>query len=121
VDAQVVAYWRDHYDLAHIVATTWAERGPRLRGKIHVIVGTADTFYLDGSAHKLDAVLQGLDAQAHFTFLADRTHFDLYATEVDGKEDRGGLLNAIAAEMYAVARPGSAWKPVTQAPSGGSR
>jgi hypothetical protein len=105
VDPSVVEYWRDHYDLAHIVTTKWAERGPLLRGKIHVIVGTADTFYLDGAAHKMDAVLKGLGADAHFTYLPDRTHLDLYFTNVDGKVDRGGLFDQIAAEMYAVARP----------------
>jgi hypothetical protein len=105
VDPSVVEYWRDHYDLAHIVATKWAERGPLLKGKIHVIVGTADTFYLDGAAHKMDAVLKGLGADAHFTYLPDRTHLDLYFTNVDGKVDRGGLFDQIAAEMYAVARP----------------
>jgi hypothetical protein len=121
IDPAVMAYWRDHYDLAHIVATTWAQRGPLLRGKIHVIVGTADTFYLDGPAHKLDAVLQGLNADAHFTYIPSRTHFDLYVMQVIGKEDRGGLLNTIATEMYAVARPGSAWKSGTKPASGGLR
>jgi hypothetical protein len=114
VDPKVVAWWRDHYDLAHIVAATWAERGPLLRGKIHVVVGTADTFYLDGAAHKLDRVLQGLGADAHFTYIPDRTHMDLYVAEVDGKQDRGGLFDTIATEMYAVARPGNAWKPAPQ-------
>jgi Putative esterase len=106
VDPAVVAYWRDHYDLAHILAATWAERGPLLKGKIHVFVGTADTFYLDGAAHKLDAVLAGLNGRAHFTYLPDRTHFDLYVTKTDGNDDRGGLFDQIASEMYAVARPG---------------
>jgi len=106
VNPAVVAYWRDHYDLAHICATDWAERGPYLRGKIHVFVGTADTFYLDGSAHKFDAVLQGLHADAHFTFLPGRTHMDLYKVG----DDRYGLFDEIAAQMWAVARPGKAWK-----------
>lgn len=112
VDPAVAAYWRDHWDIAHIVAATWAQRGPLLRSKIHVIVGTADTFYLDGAAHKLEAVLRGLDAHAHFTYIPDRTHFDLYGTKTaDGKDDRVGLYDQIAAEMYAVARPGNTWKP----------
>lgn len=113
VDPAVVAYWRDHYDLAHIVQSTWAERGPDLRGKIHVFVGTADTFYLDGAAHKFDAVLQSLNANAHFTYIPDRTHFDLYFTHPanGGKDDRMGLFDQIATEMYAVARPGNNWKP----------
>lgn len=113
VDPEVMAYWHDHYDLANIVKTTWAQRGRDLRGKIHVIVGTADTFYLDRAAHRFDAVLRGLNANAHFTYLEDRTHFDLYATHsaAGGKDDRMGLFDQIAAEMYAVARPGSPWKP----------
>lgn len=106
VNPSVVAYWHDHYDLAHIVTATWAQRAPYLRGKIHVIVGTADTFYLDESAHDFDAVLRGLHADAHFTYLPNRTHFDLYAV---GK-DRYGLYDEIAEEMWAVARPGQEWK-----------
>jgi hypothetical protein len=102
----VVAYWHDHYDLAHIVESTWADRGPDLKGRIHVIVGTADTFYLDGAAHKFEAVLKKLDADPHFTYLPDRTHFDLY----DVGKDHQGLFDQIGTEMYAVARPGAKWE-----------
>ncbi|QNI32972.1 enterochelin esterase [Alloacidobacterium dinghuense] len=101
VDPSVIAYWHDHYDLANIVSTDWAARGKDLKGKIHLIVGTADTFYLDGAAHKFEAVLKGFDADPHFTYLDNRTHFDLYK---EG-DDRMALFDKIAAEMYAVARP----------------
>ena len=114
VDPAVVSYWHDHYDLAHIVQTTWAQRGPQLRGKIHVFVGTADTFYLDGASHKMEAVLKGLNADAHFTYIPDRTHFDLYTTYPKGgdpKGDRRGLFTQIGSEMYAMARPHANWKP----------
>lgn len=113
IDPVVVAYWRDHYDLAHIVQSTWNKRGPDLRGKIHVFVGTADTFYLDGAAHRFDAVLKGLNANAHFTYIEDRTHFDLCTThspDTGAKDDSFGLFDQIAAEMYAVARHGANWK-----------
>ncbi len=105
VDPAVVAYWRDHYDLAHIVAADWAHRGPNLKGKIHVFVGTADTFYLDGAAHKFEAVLKNLNADPHFVYIPERTHFDLYK---EG-DDRLALFDKIAAQMYAVARPGLQW------------
>ena len=114
VDPAVVAYWHDHYDLAHIVQTRWAAIGPQLRGKIHVFVGTADTFYLDGAAHKMDAVLKALNADAHFTYIPDRTHFDLYTVYKQGGPPQGeprGLFEQIGAEMYAVARPHANWKP----------
>jgi hypothetical protein len=107
VDPKVVAYWHDHYDLAYIVASDWNHRGPDLKGKIHVFVGTADTFYLDGAAHKFEAVLKSLDADPHFVYIPDRTHFDLYKVG----DDRQALFDTIAAQMYAVARPGQQWKP----------
>jgi putative esterase len=106
IDPAVVSYWHDHYDLAHIVAANWPTLKPDLKGKIHLFVGTADTFYLDGAAHKLEAVLKSLNADPHFTYRENRTHSDLY---VDGN-DPMALFDQIAAEMYAVARP-SAKRP----------
>ena len=107
VDPAVVAYWHDHYDLAHIVEANWPQLKPDLKGRIHLIVGTADTFYLDGSAHKFEAVLNRLGADPHFTYLPDRTHFDLYVVGTD----RTALFDQISSEMYAVARPGAHWQP----------
>jgi enterochelin esterase-like enzyme len=106
VHPEVVAYWHDHYDLAHIVESHWSERAASLKGRIHLFVGTADTFYLDGAAHKFEARLSALGANPHFTYIPDRTHFDLYGVGTD----RQGLFDQIAAEMYAVARPGVDWK-----------
>lgn len=106
VHPEVVAYWREHYDLAHIVEGHWSERGPDLKGRIHLYVGTADTFYLDGAAHKLDTVLAGLGAEAQFHYLPGRTHFDLYVVD----KDRMGLFDEIGEQMWQVARPGQKWK-----------
>jgi hypothetical protein len=101
VDPQVVAYWHDHYDLSYLVEKNWTARGAELKGRIHVIVGTADTFYLDGAAHKFEGVLAKLGGDPHFTYLPDRTHFDLYGVG----DDKLGLFDQIGQEMYAVARP----------------
>ncbi|MBB4707708.1 enterochelin esterase [Xanthomonas arboricola] len=101
VDPAVVAYWRTHYDIAARVAAQWPTLKPDLDGKIHLIVGTADTFYLDGAARKFQAVLDGLGARSDFRYLEGRTHFDLYK---EG-EDSNALMKKIAWEMYAVARP----------------
>ncbi|OOG42031.1 alpha/beta hydrolase-fold protein [Rhodanobacter sp. C05] len=113
VDPAVVVYWRDHYDIAYRLQQQWPQLKADLDGKIHLYVGTADTFYLDGAAHKLQAVLDGLHAKSAFHFLPDRTHFDLYKQG----EDRQGLLKQISWEMYATARPGSTLKtPVAAGP-----
>nr|WP_082879050.1 alpha/beta hydrolase-fold protein [Luteibacter rhizovicinus] len=102
IDPAVVAYWHDHYDIAQRLRTHWPELKPDLDGKIHLIVGTADTFYLDGSAKLLKDTLDGLHAKSDIRFLPGKTHFDLY---VEG-DDRNALLKKIAWEMYGVARPG---------------
>jgi S-formylglutathione hydrolase FrmB len=109
VDSEVVAYWREHYDIAHKLQTQWAALKPDLDGKIRVIVGDADTVHLDGAARRLKAVLDGLGAKAEVHFLPGKTHSDLYA---EGDDPRA-LLKKIAWEMYDVARPGS--KPLAVA------
>ena len=43
------------------------DRSGRLRGKIHLVVGTDDTFYLDGAAHSLESALNRLGGEPHFT------------------------------------------------------
>jgi enterochelin esterase-like enzyme len=107
VDPAVVAYWRDHYDIVYRLQREWPQLKRDLDGKIHLYVGTADTFYLDGAAHKLKAVLDGLHAKSDIRFLQDKTHMDLY---VQGK-DRQALLKQISWDMYAVARPHAKLKP----------
>jgi hypothetical protein len=106
VNPGVVQYWHDHYDLAHLVESRWATQGSAWKGRYHLFVGTADTFYLDGAAHKFEAVLNRLGAEPHFAYIPDRTHFDLYKVG----DDRNALFDQIGAEMYAVARPGVDWK-----------
>lgn len=111
VNPAVAAYWRDHYDIAHRLKADWPQLQPDLDGKIHVMVGTADTYYLDGAVHRLQAVLDGLHAKSDFRYLPGKTHADLY-TQGD---DPRALLKQISWEMYAVARPNSTMKPPAQA------
>jgi S-formylglutathione hydrolase FrmB len=101
VNPDVVVYWRTHYDIAYRIQTHWNQLKPDLDGKIHIYVGTADTFYLNGAARKLKKVLDGLGAKSSIHFIPGKTHFDLYAR---GK-DRGWLHRRIAWQMYHVARP----------------
>ena len=103
VDPQVAAYWRDNYDISHRIVTDWDTLAPDLDGKVHLIVGTADTFYLDGAARKLEEAMDSVGAKTDFRFLPGRTHGDLYAIG----EDRRALSRTIAWEMYKVARPGA--------------
>lgn len=58
IDHQVAEYWRDHYDLRYILDRDWKILGPKLVGKIHVFVGTRDTYYLDLAVKLLQQSLE---------------------------------------------------------------
>ena len=96
IDPEVATYWEKHYDIAHLLRTNWKKVGPLLSGKIHLTVGTTDTFHLDEPARLLEHTIKDLGGQANFTYVDGRNHFDLY---------QGGLSERIAKEMYAIARP----------------
>ena len=51
IDPSVAAYWRDHFDLAYIVARDWRTLAPKLQGKIHLYVGNGDNYYLTDSVY----------------------------------------------------------------------
>jgi len=101
IDPNVAAYWRSHYDIVEYLNSNWETIDSDLRGKIHLAVGTDDTFYLDGAAHSLESALNRLGGNPHFTFLPGKSHFNVYVVG----EDRWALFDQIAAEMYQVARP----------------
>ena len=51
-------YWREHYDLTALLEREWPTLGPKLVGKVHVTMGTKDSFYLDAAAHRMEDFLE---------------------------------------------------------------
>jgi pimeloyl-ACP methyl ester carboxylesterase len=95
IDPQVQKAW-ERYDIARILRNNWKALGPKLRGKLHIIVGTADNFHLEEAVTLLRDVMKQLGSDATFEFIEGRDHMDLY---------HGGLDVRIAGEMYKTARP----------------
>ncbi len=58
IDHEVAEYWREHYDLRHILARDWKTLGPKLAGKLHVYVGTMDNYYLNNAVYLLEEFLE---------------------------------------------------------------
>ncbi|MBM3789446.1 MAG: hypothetical protein FJW35_03740, partial [Acidobacteria bacterium] len=58
IDKEVAAYWRDHYDLRHIMERDWATLGPKLKGKLRIYMGDTDTFYLEEATFLLEKFLR---------------------------------------------------------------
>ncbi len=57
IDPKTAAYWRDHYDLTHILERDWPTHGPQLQGKLHVYVGSADTYCRNDAVYRLQEFL----------------------------------------------------------------
>lgn len=63
VNSHVAEAWRK-YDIGHILRTNWKSLGPKLKGKLHVYMGTQDTFYLEGATELLQKDLKALGSDA---------------------------------------------------------
>jgi hypothetical protein len=60
IDPKVAAYWREHFDLSYIIARDWATLAPKLKGKIHLYVGSGDNYYLTDSVYFAQERLESL-------------------------------------------------------------
>ncbi|MGB2906650.1 MAG: alpha/beta hydrolase-fold protein [Candidatus Aminicenantaceae bacterium] len=58
IDPEVADYWREHFDLRHILERDWEKIGPLLEGKIHIYTGDMDTYYLNNAVVLLERFLE---------------------------------------------------------------
>jgi hypothetical protein len=58
IDPAVAAYWKAHYDLSAILQRDWPTLGPKLQGKLHIYVGSADTYFLNDAVYYLEDFLK---------------------------------------------------------------
>jgi len=98
IDRAVADAWR-RYDIVQKLTREWPTLGPKLRGKLHVMVGTQDTFRLEEACHLLRDALRELGSDAVVEFAEGRTHMDLYRPHEQLWPD--GLLLRIHNEMQA--------------------
>lgn len=89
IDPSVAAEWKK-YDIREVVESNWMTIGPKLSGKIHVFIGSMDTFYLEGATIRLKEALQKLNSDAIVEILPDRNHFNIF---------ENGLQNTIQSQM----------------------
>jgi enterochelin esterase-like enzyme len=94
IDTAVAQGW-EKYDISRVLRENWGALGAQLKGKIHIYVGTADSFHLELSVALLEQQLKELRADAEVSYVPGRNHFDLY---------EGGLSIQIARQIYSAAR-----------------
>ncbi len=60
IDKDVANYWRDNYDLVHILQRDWEAKGlgKKLEGKLHIYVGDMDNYYLNNAVYLAEEFLE---------------------------------------------------------------
>jgi S-formylglutathione hydrolase FrmB len=58
IDPEVAQYWKENYDLRYYLEKNWKDIGPKLVGKLHVICGRMDNFYLNMGVYYTEKFLE---------------------------------------------------------------
>jgi hypothetical protein len=65
IDRTVADYWREHYDLGHILRRDWHKIGGKLAGKIHIYCGDMDNYYLNNAVYLVEDFLKTTNNPAY--------------------------------------------------------
>ena len=58
VNKDVAEYWKENYDLRHILERDWDKLGEKLKGKIHIYCGDMDNYYLNNAVYLMEDFLE---------------------------------------------------------------
>jgi hypothetical protein len=64
IDPVTAAYWRENYDLGHILRRDWPTLAPKLRGKLRLYVGDMDNYYLNNAVYAVEEFLRSAQPAA---------------------------------------------------------
>ena len=98
IDHEVAETWRK-YDISLILKKNWKKLEPQLRGKLHVYMGTIDTFRLEGALKLMKSELDALGTDAEILLVEGRDHGSLFRPHPDLWPD--GMLPHIHKQMRA--------------------
>ena len=79
--------WK-RYDIRLLLEQNWSELGPKLAGKLHVFMGSEDTFYLDGATVLLQESLARLGSDAVVEIHQGKDHSTLMSPELVARIQR---------------------------------
>lgn len=94
IDPETARSW-EAYDIRLILERNWPTLGPKLKGKLHVITGSMDTFYLEGAVKLLKESLAKLGSDAVVEIIPERDHSNILDAKLAERIDR---------EMHAAAQ-----------------
>jgi hypothetical protein len=65
INHRTAEYWRDHYDLNSKLQREWDTLGPKVQGKLHIYVGSDDTYFLNDAVYLLEDFLKQTGTEGH--------------------------------------------------------
>jgi hypothetical protein len=87
IDAEVARGW-EAYDIRLVLERNWPVLGPKLAGKLHVLVGASDTYYLEGAVRLLKESLVALGSDAIVEVLPGKDHSSILDASLAARLDR---------------------------------
>ncbi len=76
INRDVANTWKE-YDINLYCKKNWSTIGPKLSGKLHVYMGDADTFYLEGAVKLFKQTMEELGSDAKVELFAGKDHGSL--------------------------------------------
>lgn len=61
INPEVAEYWKENYDLRHIMERDWSTLGPKLEGKVHIYCGDMDNYYLNNAVYLTEDFLENTE------------------------------------------------------------
>jgi hypothetical protein len=65
IDHKTAEYWREHYDLDAKLQREWNTLGPKVQGKLHIYVGSDDTYFLNNAVYLMEDFLKQTGTPGH--------------------------------------------------------
>ncbi|MBM3291320.1 hypothetical protein FJY84_01430 [Candidatus Bathyarchaeota archaeon] len=102
IDHEVAKYWKENYDLRHILEQNWKILGPKLVGKLRIYCGDMDSHYLNNAVYLMEEFLKNTK-DPHYggmVYYGDRfTHCWYGNFYIPSSLDRFELVQRFSKEM----------------------
>lgn len=81
VNSEVVEHWKK-YDIRALLEDNWETLAPKLSGKINIIAGGMDTFYLEDAVISMDEFFKSKDFDAMIRVIENGDHGSVFRSTV---------------------------------------
>jgi len=97
IDPEIAEHWK-RYDIRRVLEEDWSSLEPTLKGKLHIITGASDTYYLETAAEALRDFLQTTEYGGYVEILPG-THGSYWTDSFQDRLDQEMADHFAAAQL----------------------